>query len=106
LISFFRDGISIDILGFSFCYSEIDLWWILAQREKLIQEGKLRNKIRYFDLKDSGDKDGTLKIKEKLEILEAFEVEVVKIESTQNYDSTFYNSCLEILEKSYKKTFK
>lgn len=47
----------VDIIGFSFDFSETHLWWLLSHRVRLMDEGRVGNKIRYFypDMDDTLD---------------------------------------------------
>ena len=37
---FFKENTTIDILGLSLCDEEIDIWWILNYRKKILQRIK------------------------------------------------------------------
>jgi len=96
---FFTDNTTIDILGFSFCASEIDLWWILEKRKELRKEGKLKNNvIRYFDLKEGENEEFNKVLADKHRIFKAFDVDVEKIEGVKSYNSDFYSLCLKKME--------
>lgn len=59
----------VHILGLSLKYEEIDLWWLLNYRAKLIQDGrKIKNRIFFYTQNRDPNLHG---------LLEAFHVEVV-----------------------------
>lgn len=72
------------ILGFSFDYSEIDLWWVLTKRARLIRESevgnKIKNKIYFYCSSIEESKKGLLK---------SLGVEVVEIVRKGNYESNY-----------------
>jgi len=101
---------NIFIIGFSLDYSEIDIWWILNKRERLIRESKLRivNKIYYydkkiqFDPKKSSTEEVNLKIKNELtkrELLKSFHVEVIEIDFNGNYENLYLKILSDIQQK-------
>lgn len=59
------------ILGFGLAYEEIDLWYFLVSRKRLIRDKKIpANKIVFYVLEDKGYDIG------KMKMLEALDVEV------------------------------
>ncbi len=93
---FFKDNTTIDILGLSLCDEEIDLWWILNYRKKILNRIS-NNIINYYDLPDSSfkDEESRLKHSAKMEILKSFGIEVTTIENAEKYNSDFYSLCLK-----------
>ncbi len=70
---FFRDDIH--IIGLSLDYTEIDLWWLLAYKERLRRMSQyMVGKTIYYDF-EPRDIDDQAKAKAKLSILESFGVE-------------------------------
>lgn len=73
---------NVDIIGTELSYSELDVWWVLSCRSKLIREGKLKkgfNKIRYFMLAPyKGEKLSEEKIA-KTALLKSMDIEIVLI---------------------------
>lgn len=64
------------IIGFSLDYFEIDLWWILTIRQRLIKKlgkNEISNKIVFYGYCDSG----------KRQLLKSLDVHVFSIESTE-----------------------
>ena len=96
---FFNDDTEIDILGLNLGPEEVDLWWILNFRAKLIQKNKINNRIRYFDLKPEADNH---KLIDKQNLFSSMKIEVEKIEKASDYDSDFYSFCLKKIEKEKK----
>lgn len=82
----------VHIIGFGLDYSEIDIWWLLNKRARLMKElkGKINNRITYY-----GEVDA-----EKELYLKSFNVEVV-IMKEKNYNE-FYSKCLEDIELDKK----
>jgi hypothetical protein len=88
---------NIHILGFSLDYSEIDLWWILTKRARIIYEEKTKslvnNKIFFYDRHIKSDKE---------ELLNSLNVTVVK-PKPDNYRNDwreyFTNTIKEIRNK-------
>lgn len=53
----------VHIIGLSLEYAEIDLWWILNYRAKLIQDGRIiKNKIFFYTAKSDIHLHGLLKV--------------------------------------------
>ena len=78
---FFTD---VHIFAFGLDYSEMDIWWILNRRKRMIVDNKLKslpNKI-YFYMNDLDP--------EKAKLLKDFDVIVVRVNvSRNNYDSAY-----------------
>lgn len=99
---FFSD---VYIIGFGFDYSEIELWWILDRRRRLMLQNKslISNKIIYYDIVDKDPRnmlDDELsekekKKKDKYELLEKMGVNCEIIVKKNDYKSGYIN----ILEK-------
>jgi hypothetical protein len=88
---FFSD---MDILGLDFGTSEIDLWWILTCRNRLMKsEQNFKNVIRYYYCPTEGNKEEAA----KLQLLEAVGVEVMKGSLGQQDDKwhAYYLSILK-----------
>ncbi len=88
---FFRD--EVHIMGLSLDYTEIDLWWLLAYKERLRKmKDYIVGKTIYHDSKPENPDDHA-KAKAKLSILESFGVE------THQYDinnhAELYDQVLE-----------
>lgn len=99
---FFSD---VYIIGFGFDYSEIELWWILDRRRRLMLQNKslISNKITFYDIVDGDPRnkqDDKLsekekKKKDKYELLEKMGVNCEIIVKKNDYKSGYIN----ILEK-------
>lgn len=100
--------LNVHILGLGLDFSEIDLWWILDRRKRLIMEGcPIKNHIFFYDIvkKDVSscdDKDLSredLKLKAKYEILAKMNVEkcIYKVEK-DDYNSS-YRKAIGNIEK-------
>ena len=97
---FFKDNTTIDILGFALCNDEIDLWWILNYRKKILNRIK-NNTINYYDIPSNEIKDEEAKKKHiaKTKILESFGINVVSVEKAKAHNSDFYSLCLKKIKK-------
>lgn len=74
----------IDIIGTELSYSELDLWWVLTSRSRLIREGKLKkgfNRIRYFLLKPYENEKLSEEKISKIALLKSMDIEIVFIDS-------------------------
>lgn len=86
---------NVHIIGFSFDYSEIDLWWILNKRARL-KRGKLNdnivNKIYFYCDTISQEKRG---------LLESLSVEVIEIPLSNSIDKyeEYYSNLMPVLHK-------
>lgn len=89
---------NVHILGLGLDFSEIDLWWILVRRKRLIMEGcPINNHIFFYDIvkKDVSSCDNEdlsseeLKFKAKYEILAKMDVEkcIYEVENDDYYSS-------------------
>lgn len=76
IYDFFLDNVY--ILGLKLDVSEMDLWWLLSYRSKLITTNKLsiHNKIVYLDVDLDNSKDKEM-IKRRRRLLEAFHVKYI-----------------------------
>ncbi|MCF0124920.1 MAG: hypothetical protein HUK25_05555, partial [Treponema sp.] len=82
---FFTDDI--DIIGTELSYSELDVWWILTSRARLIREGKLKkgfNRIRYFMLRPYKNEKLSEEKISKIALLKSMDIEIVFI-SPEDY---------------------
>lgn len=79
------------ILGFGLLYEEIDLWWILTRRKRLIRQGAyLHNHVYYCGTVPPG----------KRQLLSAMDVEVIEPNNMQKeYSKQYYHSLLALIEK-------
>ena len=88
----------VHIIGFGLEYTEIDIWWLLNYRARLINsdryEYKPKNKIYYYIKSEGSDE----KFKSKKQLLESQEVEVKYIDC-KNYND-FYYQCIQIVNNS------
>lgn len=92
----------VHIIGFSLDYSEIDIWWILTKRARMIQdkelEGKINNNIYFYGKVDS----------EKKAYLESFEVKIIEMEESNEDWHSFYEESfihmVEEIDRKYKES--
>lgn len=95
---------NIHIIGLSLEYTEIDLWWLLNYRARLMQiekrkkEKRIKNSITYYIPSFEFDKDN---IRKKCEILFAHQIKVEQIESN-NYDD-FYTEFISKIKTTKLK---
>jgi SIR2-like domain len=93
---------NIHVLGFSFDYSETDLWWLLTRRakelNKMSSSSLIKNKIYFYDPNIST---------EKLGLLESLNVEVISTTNIQFRDDwdkmdwrNYYNDTITLIEKT------
>ena len=84
------------ILGFGLGYEEIDLWYFLTIRKRLIREKIIeRNKIIYYSINDNSLDIG------KAKLLEALDVEVINVDfdwSEKAYEKA-YNDIYERIKE-------
>ena len=101
---FFRNNTTIKIMGFRLEMEELDIWWLLTYRAKIMYGAKkglpvpLNNHIQYFIPKQfTVDKKGqTLPAyKNKKALMEAMNMEVVEIDLP--HTDAFY---IEVLDRS------
>ena len=88
---FFRDDIH--ILGFSLDYTEIDLWWLLAYKEKLRRSKGYQVGATYFYEFSSRPIDGPTKAKHS--ILKSLGTSVIREEIRGNEYTTAYVRFIE-----------
>ena len=99
---------NVHILGLGLDFSEIDLWWILVRRKRLIMEGcPINNHIFFYDIvkKDVSSCDykdlsrEELMVKAKYEILAKMDVEkcIYEVEKDDYYSS--YRKAIGNIEK-------
>ena len=86
---FFKDNTTIKIIGFRLELEELDIWWLLTYRAKIIYGAKkglqipVRNKIQYFIPRQyTIDRKGTILpgYKTKKELMEGMNIEVIEME--------------------------
>lgn len=88
---------NIHILGFTFDFSEVDLWWVINKRSRMMKGKLLKSKIRneihfYCDTIDS----------QKQSMLESMniKVHVIKLPNVPNPYLKHYKSLLPLIEKN------
>lgn len=81
---------NLHILGFGMDYSEIDLWWILNKRARLMSEIKINNTITFYSDKMNSEKKGLLK---------SLNVEVIEIEVLNNNYSEQYDKIINMIKR-------
>jgi len=87
---------NIHIIGYSLDYSEIDVWWILNKRARLLRDYRykknLENKVYFYDSCITSEKEGLLK---------SLNVEVIKCkrEESNNGWMRYYDSVFENIHK-------
>ncbi len=77
------------ILGFGLGYEEIDLWYFLTVRKRLIRENIIeRNKIIYYSINDNSFDTGKAKLLEALDV----KVELIPFDwSDRAYEKAYDN---------------
>ncbi|MFT3909642.1 MAG: hypothetical protein QM737_09470 [Ferruginibacter sp.] len=95
---FFKDNTTIKILGFRMELEEIDLWWLLTYRAKIMYGGKrgiripVNNKLNYYiPKKYTLGKDGKPdpQYKSKKDLMEKMDINVIEIDLPHNEDFYF-----------------
>lgn len=87
---------NVHIIGFGFGYEEVDLWYILISRKRMMREGmSINNKIYFYYIKDGSYDVG------KQKLLEAAGVKVVEIEHDGSTDT--YPKAYRQIIKEYNK---
>ena len=87
---------NIHVIGFTFDFSEIDLWWILNKRARMLRDtripGALKNKIYYYSTNIEETKKG---------LLQALDVQVIdfKIDEDKKNYLEYYEWFLNRYEK-------
>lgn len=78
------------ILGFSLLYDEIDLWWVLTRRKRLIRQGyNIKNHVYYCGNVDAG----------KAKLFSTMGVEVIKPDAAPDDYRGLYMSLLDKIER-------
>ena len=93
---------NIHIIGLSLDLAEIDIWWLLNRRARLMKNGKLDNKIYYyptFPLSEIHVHLPKLRLLEKLNVKIIHHQQFVDIISGQNDYDSIYNEQLDNLRK-------
>lgn len=88
----------IHILGLGLGFEEIDLWWLLTDRARFLNEKNKnikKNKIIYYSPRKYKDKN-----KEKEEIMQAYDIEIVYIEEKNKLK--YYENIIEKIENVLK----
>jgi hypothetical protein len=79
---------NVHIIGFSLDYTEIDLWWFLAYKARLMRRSNLEIGKTYFYLFSENRRAS--KVKAKIALLESLEVEVrVREVKKRNYQTHY-----------------
>lgn len=92
---------NIHILGLGLDYSEIDLWWILNKRARLMMDNSINNRIIFYTNKIDEQKEGLLKsFKVEVEIIDDYNESAVneKGEKVTDY-KLFTNKAIEKISK-------
>lgn len=74
---------NLHIIGFGLDFAEIDVWWILNRRARLLIDGKISNDIYYYHTGPNTDA-GTIS---KLQLLEEYGVRVSRVDDIPKNDS-------------------
>jgi hypothetical protein len=80
----------IHILGLSLDYSETDLWWVLNKRARFATNGLVSNKIYFYTNQD---------VKEKMELLKSFYVDVVITHAVNNDYKGMYKASVNKISR-------
>lgn len=92
---------NVHMAGFGLDFSEIDLWWVLTKRARLIKEGILNNRI-FFYVKplDQVTKEKEIEIRRR-DTLTSLNVEIIEMELIdRNYGQQWDNIIAEIESNS------
>ena len=93
----------VDVIGTELSYSELDVWWVLTFRSRLIREGKLKkgfNKIRYFMLSPyEGETLSEDKIS-MVSLLMSMDIEIVFIKPEEYFSDKMLSEFTPRLERS------
>jgi hypothetical protein len=92
---FFRD--EVHILGFGLDYTEIDLWWLLAYKRRLMQMSQYQVGRTVFHEIVDGETNDT--VRARISILKSFGVHVVTHNVHGDYTNA-YDRVLEMLSQS------
>lgn len=90
---FFKSNVY--IVGFSLLYEEIDIWWVLARRMRLVKQGKkVDNRIMFFGKVDKGKK----------ELFNSIGVDVYepKTNPVPNNYELFYQEIIDVIKEMTK----
>ena len=104
---FVNDNKTIDILGFSLCDEEIDIWKVINHRKKILEKIK-NNTINYYDLSLDrlDDENQKERLDTKHKILKLFGINVIAIKDAKEYNSDFYSLCLKEIKEDMEKKSK
>ena len=104
---FVNDNKTIDILGFSLCDEEIDIWKVINHRKKILEKIK-NNTINYYDLSIDrlDDKNQKERLETKHKILKLFGINVIAIKDAKEYNSDFYSLCLKEIKEDMEKNLR
>ena len=81
---------NLHIVGLSLDYTEIDLWWLLNKRARLMVEKDIKNKIYYHDSNIN---------KEKKLLLESMNVKVVERKRNEDDYLSVYKKTISDIQK-------
>lgn len=95
---FFRTNVY--IVGFGLDFSEIDIWWLLNKRARLMCDiSNCENKVTYLynkdyetPLKNKGDSETTIEKKALFEALKAFQVDCLPLDCSLSYVSSIFKA--------------
>lgn len=103
--SFFNEDVY--ILGLRLDAAELDIWWLLNYRAKLMREypGLVHNRIVYFETDSPANATEKKQLQQKRTLLEAFGVEVLDCTSPRDGGSyeKRYAKALRLLREERKK---
>lgn len=97
---------NLHIIGFGLDYSEIDLWWIINKRARLKKEISIENTIKFYvspldvKFKTQNGYDKYIQEKNKRELLNSFDVEVIEIPLiVQHFDKKYEVQYQDIINR-------
>lgn len=94
---------NLHIIGLAIDFSEIDIWWLLSRRARLMKNSKLNNKIYYyptFPLSEIHIHLPKLRLLEQLKVKIIYHKQLKDIISGQNDYGSIYSEQLENLRKN------
>lgn len=91
---------NVHMAGFGLDFSEIDIWWVLNKRARLIEDSIVTNKIYYYtkpmsEVRNNHEVEGR-----KRELLKSFNVELVEISQSKGGYETFWDQLIKHLGES------
>ena len=91
---------NVHITGFSLDFSEIDLWWVLNKRVRLMEKSLISNKVYYYTKPIIEVKKDEIEIeKRKRELLKAFSVDVIEFSTKKGYPE-YWNKVINRIKAS------